>query len=207
MYKFMLLPVLLIFSTCVEAMQCEVPTPAYPDDLSLQGTAQIRVHINQDGNVSDSEVFKSSGSDLLDKSALQASLKIRCKPFLENGKPISVTAIQPYVFSNKFEEREALDKEIISIIRTRGLGVNSKIAKRMGCYMPEAKRLNLDEIKPKIPSVIIQVGVDAEGKYLSSEIVRGSDKPELNEAALAASKLFSCPLKGLRFFVHAYHFL
>ncbi|MEY4121040.1 MAG: hypothetical protein RLZZ472_1431, partial [Pseudomonadota bacterium] len=34
----------------------------------------------------------------LDQAALDAGMRVRCKPFIEFGKAIKVTAIQPYIF-------------------------------------------------------------------------------------------------------------
>ena len=81
--------------------QCSVPEPTYPSlsrRMGEEGKALIRLYINESGAVEKVALAQSSGLPRLDQAALDAGQKARCRPFMESGKPIKVTAIQPYIF-------------------------------------------------------------------------------------------------------------
>lgn len=81
--------------------QCSVPEPFYPGlsrRMGEEGKALVRLYINEAGAVERVQLAQSSGIQRLDQSALDAAMKARCKPFVEFGKPIKVSAIQPYIF-------------------------------------------------------------------------------------------------------------
>jgi TonB family protein len=199
---------LILSSSFALARQCDVPEPVYPDDVSLHGTANVRIYIDEEGAITKTEIEKSSGSDLLDKSALEAARKIKCKPFLENGKPVKAKAVQPYVFLNSYVMNvDSVNNEIIKIIKENPrIGIHPKIAARMGCSFPESRQRYTGKVQPNIKSVIVRITTGLDGRHYASSILRGSDSDELNQAALKASKLVSCPLKQLSSFVYGYHF-
>jgi len=67
--------------------------PTYPDKAKedeIEGVVWIKALVGEDGLVIKSEISKSSGNDLLDKSALKASLECKYKPAVKDSKPISV---------------------------------------------------------------------------------------------------------------------
>ncbi len=75
--------------------------PIYPRIARLkgyEGTVYLRIKINGEGKVIYSTVEKSSGYDILDRSALKASLKWKFKPALKNGVPVVTTILVPVVF-------------------------------------------------------------------------------------------------------------
>lgn len=81
--------------------QCLVPEPIYPSiarRMGEQGKTLIRIMINEQGQISQASLAQSSGLPRLDQAALDAAQKVRCKPFVESGVAIKVTAIQPYIF-------------------------------------------------------------------------------------------------------------
>lgn len=88
-------------SVSMSQAQCSVPEPFYPGlsrRMGEEGKALVRLYINEAGNVEKVQLAQSSGIQRLDQSALDAAQKARCKPFVEFGKPIKVSAIQPYIF-------------------------------------------------------------------------------------------------------------
>ena len=85
----------------ISQAQCSVPEPVYPSlsrRIGEEGKAMVRLFINESGQVEKVSLAQSSGIQRLDQAALDAGQKARCKPFIEFGKPIRVTAIQPYIF-------------------------------------------------------------------------------------------------------------
>lgn len=85
----------------ISQAQCSVPEPIYPSlsrRIGEEGKAMVRLLINESGQVEKVSLAQSSGVQRLDQAALDAGQKARCKPFIEFGKPIRVTAIQPYIF-------------------------------------------------------------------------------------------------------------
>jgi protein TonB len=85
----------------ISQAQCSVPEPFYPNlsrRMGEEGKAMVRLFINESGVVEKVALAQSSGIQRLDQAALDAGMRVRCKPFIEFGKAIKVTAIQPYIF-------------------------------------------------------------------------------------------------------------
>jgi protein TonB len=85
----------------ISQAQCSVPEPFYPNlsrRMGEEGKTMVRLFINESGVVEKVTLAQSSGIHRLDQAALDAGMRVRCKPFIEFGKAIKVTAIQPYIF-------------------------------------------------------------------------------------------------------------
>jgi protein TonB len=85
----------------ISQAQCSVPEPFYPNlsrRMGEEGKTMVRLFINESGTVEKVALAQSSGIHRLDQAALDAGMRVRCKPFIESGKAIKVTAIQPYIF-------------------------------------------------------------------------------------------------------------
>lgn len=88
-------------SVSISQAQCSVPEPFYPSlarRMGEEGKTMVRLFINESGAVEKVSLSQSSGIQRLDQAALEAAMKVRCRPFVEYGKAIKVTAIQPYIF-------------------------------------------------------------------------------------------------------------
>lgn len=88
-------------SVSISQAQCSVPEPFYPSlarRMGEEGKTMVRLFINESGAVEKVSLSQSSGIQRLDQAALDAAMKVRCRPFVEFGKTIKVTAIQPYIF-------------------------------------------------------------------------------------------------------------
>ena len=88
-------------SVSISQAQCSIPKPFYPSNarrMGEEGKTMVRLFINESGAVEKVSLFQSSGIQRLDQAALDAALKIRCRPFVEFGKAIKGTDIQPYIF-------------------------------------------------------------------------------------------------------------
>jgi protein TonB len=85
----------------ISQAQCSVPEPFYPNlsrRMGEEGKTMVRLFINESGAIEKVALAQSSGIHRLDQAALDAGMRVRCKPFIEFGKAIKVTAIQPYIF-------------------------------------------------------------------------------------------------------------
>ncbi len=85
----------------ISQAQCSVPEPFYPNlsrRMGEEGKTLVRLFINESGAVEKVALAQSSGIHRLDQAALDAGMRVRCKPFIEFGNAIKVTAIQPYIF-------------------------------------------------------------------------------------------------------------
>ncbi|WXK37007.1 energy transducer TonB [Mycetohabitans rhizoxinica] len=86
----------------VAKLDCQIVRPDYPA-LSRRreetGTVVVNLVVGLEGKVERATIKKSSGYDRLDEAARNAALASTCRPYIENGQPIRVTADQPYVFN------------------------------------------------------------------------------------------------------------
>lgn len=68
-------------------------TPIYPrlaKQAGLEGVVWVKALIDEDGNVLDAIIGKSSGTTALDEAALSAASANKFKPGIQNGRPIKV---------------------------------------------------------------------------------------------------------------------
>lgn len=80
-------------------LACTLPRPVYPVRAApLSGKAIVRMLVHEDGTVIEAVVAESSGVFVLDDAAETAVKNMRCKPFIDRGRPIKVTATQPIDF-------------------------------------------------------------------------------------------------------------
>ena len=70
--------------------------PAMGKQLKIEGTVEVGVVIDEDGNVSKAEVV--SGNPVLTKPALAALKKWKFKPFQADGKPVKAEATLAVMF-------------------------------------------------------------------------------------------------------------
>lgn len=66
--------------------------PAFSKRIGEEGNVEVRLQIDESGNVQTTQVALSSGSPRLDKAAMDLAQKIRFKPYLQNGVPIKIFA-------------------------------------------------------------------------------------------------------------------
>ena len=79
----------------------ENPPPKYPRRAkrkAIQGTVRLFVRVDSTGGVAGVKVAKSSGFDLLDRSALEAVKRWRFDPATRNGRPVESRVEIPIEF-------------------------------------------------------------------------------------------------------------
>lgn len=85
----------------VQSVGCRVPAPPYPRQarrLKIEGTVFVRLQIDAQGRAESATVVRSSGNQDLDEAARKTVLSASCTPYMENGRAISVRAVQPVSF-------------------------------------------------------------------------------------------------------------
>ena len=77
------------------------PVPDYPDsarDNGIEGDVLVGLYLGSIGTIMEVEIYRSSGSDLLDQSAIEAAWNSRWTPAQRNGEGISVWTAVSYKF-------------------------------------------------------------------------------------------------------------
>ena len=80
---------------------CSPPQVTYPSQsrrMGETGKAVVRLTTDESGRVVKTTVVTSSGSSRLDTAAVSAVQAMRCKPYMDNGRAVAVTAQQPINF-------------------------------------------------------------------------------------------------------------
>jgi protein TonB len=86
----------------VLARATETPRPVYPTSArrrAEQGTVRCRIHVRDDGTIEFVEVLVSSGSERLDRAAVDALTRWRFEPALRRGEPIASLVDQEVRFA------------------------------------------------------------------------------------------------------------
>lgn len=80
---------------------CSPPKVTYPTQsrrMGETGKAVVSLTTDESGRVIKAAVATSSGSTRLDTAAINAVQAMRCKPYMESGRPVAATAQQPIDF-------------------------------------------------------------------------------------------------------------
>ncbi|MBY4896314.1 energy transducer TonB [Cupriavidus sp. AU9028] len=88
-------------SVSIGEIQCSTPQPTYPSQsrrMGETGKTVVRLTTDESGRVVRTAVVSSSGSSRLDQAAMDAVQRMRCKPYMENGRALAITAQQPVNF-------------------------------------------------------------------------------------------------------------
>lgn len=81
----------------IVAIQKKVYYPELAKRAGIEGRVFVKAYINEEGNVVKAEVIKSA-HEVLDSAALNAVLKTKFKPGIQNGKKIKTQVSIPIVF-------------------------------------------------------------------------------------------------------------
>ncbi|MGH9570428.1 MAG: energy transducer TonB [Candidatus Angelobacter sp.] len=90
----------------------KTPKPDYPLEArqkGLQGRVVIKVTVSEAGDVESTEVI--SGNPILAKAAAEAFKKWKFKPYIRNGKPITVNTNLPFDFAFSENVRDVPDNQ------------------------------------------------------------------------------------------------
>ncbi|MFP3889426.1 energy transducer TonB [uncultured Ralstonia sp.] len=88
-------------SVGINDIQCNNPPLNYPSmsqKMGEEGRTLVKITIGADGEVTNTAVVTSSGSARLDRAALDSARSLRCSPYKQNGRAMTVVANKPFVF-------------------------------------------------------------------------------------------------------------
>lgn len=77
------------------------PSPTFPFELRRQGisgNAIVRIQVDEQGNVFETEVIKATHPEF-GRAAREAAMKIKMTPGMKNGKPVKFVFDAPYSFN------------------------------------------------------------------------------------------------------------
>ncbi len=97
-------PTVPFFKVEVKPKPINIPVPTYPEIVrtaGIEGTAFVEALLDLDGSVMDARMLKSSGNQMLDASAIEASLRAKFTPAKQRDKPVRVWISIPYRFTLK----------------------------------------------------------------------------------------------------------
>ncbi len=77
---------------------CQLVKPDYPGAGRYRGVVKLGFEVSETGAIEHITLVESSGHWQLDDSAVQALRASRCRPYLENGKPVRAHYTAPYAF-------------------------------------------------------------------------------------------------------------
>ncbi len=77
--------------------------PEYPRlarQAGMEGVVWVAVYVDENGDVADARIYKSSGSNAgFDEAALKAARKCKFKPAIQNGQPVKEWVTYKFVFN------------------------------------------------------------------------------------------------------------
>ena len=77
------------------------PIPEYPDsarDCGIEGSVLVSLYLDSIGNIIEVEIYRSSGSDILDQAAIDAAWRSKWTPAQRTGVGVSVWTSVYYEF-------------------------------------------------------------------------------------------------------------
>ena len=74
-------------------------TPAQLRDAGIEGAPEVWVHIDDQGTVIDTRIYKSSDVEALDAAALEVAKVMRFTPARNGDQPVAIWVVIPIRFS------------------------------------------------------------------------------------------------------------
>ncbi|MBN2414066.1 TonB family protein [candidate division KSB1 bacterium] len=83
------------------AVQKNLVYPEIARKAGIEGRVVVNIHIDENGNVTETEIMQSLGDNGCDESAINALKSVKWEPAKQDGKPVSVWIGIPVVFKLK----------------------------------------------------------------------------------------------------------
>ena len=171
--------------------------PVYPDkakQAGIEGDVWIQCLVDSKGEVVEVRLGKSSGNDMLDKSALAAAEKCKYKPGIQNSKPVAiwVTFRTEFVLDKNKSDEKVKQAQATADHVTKGEFV--AVAE-----MPEAIHTESPVYPEKLAEagikgvVLVKSMVASDGSVKKAEIAKSSGNDLFDKAALEAA--YKCTYK------------
>ncbi len=217
MIRLLLLSILLAFATVALAQESpttpaapnppETTAPVPPDSTKLeviksvhaaypveavenkmQGQVRLKILIDQQGNVESADMIE--GDDVFRKSAIDAAMKWKYKPYIKGGKPVrvSTTLNMNFVFTGNTEDVKDSDAHKLASLSdpslskrirlSQGVSEGMLIHRVQPTYPPEARQAHVQGM------VVLKAVIGKDGRINDLTVVSGA--PELRQSALGA---------------------
>ncbi|CAN5627810.1 hypothetical protein BH20ACI4_BH20ACI4_31430 [soil metagenome] len=179
-----------IKSPILNSLAINLVEPEYPAAARAvrpSGAVNVRVEIDEDGNVASAEAI--SGHPLLRAAAVNAALLSKFKPTVSNGHPVKANGVVVFrFFSPAADENPPDNEKIIS-----GGVVNGKaLSLPKPAYPIEARNERASG------AVNVQVVIDESGNVISAKAVSGHELlREASEQAALGAKFSPTILEGV----------
>jgi TonB family protein len=164
--------------------------PLYALDNKMQGETVLRLFVNEQGEVYNTEVIR--GDEIFAKAAQKAAMKFRFEPFIRNGKRMKVSTKFPFDF---YIEGNVSDVRMQTAAPSStsspdaagqprrvqvapGISTGLLIHRVQPAYPPEAKAYHIQG------AVILQAVIGKDGRIENLEAISGPQ--ELRQAAMGA---------------------
>jgi TonB family protein len=179
----------------------KTPQAVYPweaREKQLQGQVWLKIGVSESGDVDHVEII--SGDPVLARAAVDAAKKWKFKPFIKNGKPVSVYTKMPFSFAfseNVREEKEPpspAKESLPSAIPPASAGVAVRTPQRVRVAQGVTTGLLIRRVQPVYPpearlagvegTVVLQATISKEGRITDLKVISGPK--ELTQAAVGA---------------------
>jgi TonB family protein len=174
-------------STKLEVIKSVRATYPYAaEQKQIQGQVLLKLSISEKGEVQNVEVVR--GDPILAEAAVKAAKQWEFKPFVKNGKAITVTTQIPFdfAFSDRVEDAKATkddnaapDANVPKRVRVAGGVITGNIVHRVTPVYPHEAKQNRIE-----GTVVLRAIIDKEGSVASLEPISGPK--ELIPASIGA---------------------
>lgn len=183
----LLIVIVMLASPPVEAatVWLSAPKPKFPATALSRGSEGhviIRMHIGQDGRVTRAAIAKSSGDSTLDNAARTAVLKWKMNP----------AAIRPEYLTKGYEHRIDFRQEAPVAVRYRDSHAyfsNFREAK-MWAHAPFPEYPDRERVLRTQGTAVVGMRIGADGGVASVVLLKSSGNANLDNAALAATRLW-----------------
>lgn len=164
---------------------------AYPLEAvenKMQGQVRLKILIDQQGNVESADMIE--GDDVFRKSAIDAAMKWKYKPYIKGGKPVrvSTTLNMNFVFTGNTEDVKDSDAHKLASLSdpslpkrirlSQGVSEGMLIHRVQPTYPPEARQAHVQGM------VVLKAVIGKDGRINDLTVVSGA--PELRQSALGA---------------------
>ncbi len=150
-----------------------IAVPATP--TPLQGTAQLRLLLQEDGSIGQVQLERSSGSAVLDAAARAMALACRFQPYRTGGKAAKVWLALPVSMATPAP---------VPVLVNGSAGVRAVTLDIRHCRRPDYPPAAQAQGAQGTTYLGLLIGTD--GMVLEARLERSSGYPQLDEAARAA---------------------
>jgi TonB family protein len=164
------------------AIQKNLVYPKIARQAGIEGTVTVQILINEEGEVTETEIIKSLGNNECNEAAIEALKATKWKPLIVDGKPEKVKIHVPVVF--KLNADKTVNREVlVDFFDERPEPVGGMVAIQRNLIYPETAR------KAGVAgTVLVQAIIDANGNITDAVVIKSIGNDDCDQAAIEALK-------------------